>query len=415
MTSKKHQNIYIIGAGISGLIVALELEKNGYHSTIIEASDSVGGRVKTDVYEGYQLDHGFQVLLTSYPAAQKYFNYEELELQKFLPGAVIYENNTSSILGDGFRCFDLLFSTLTTSKVTFGDKLKILKLNRILKNKTLQDIFSKEETTTLQYLKNFGFSQKAICNFFAPFFSGIFLETTLSTSSRMFEFVYKMFGTGYAALPKAGIAAIPNQLKNKLKSTTFLFNTKVASVEKGLIKLSNGDVLGSNMTIIATDSSSLLSNRKSTKQEWKSCQTLYFETKKRTITKPLIGLLANEFSLINNIFYTTSIANNNSSEKELLSVTVVRDHNLHETLLIKEVIRELKEFCGIDVLRFVKMYDIPKALPKLESLKYAPTKETIEVNDSIILAGDQLCNGSLNAAMLSGELAAKVALENLNS
>lgn len=415
MTSKKHQNIYIIGAGISGLIVALELEKNGYHSTIIEASDSVGGRVKTDVYEGYQLDHGFQVLLTSYPAAQKYLNYEELELQKFLPGAVIYENNTSSILGDGFRCFDLLFSTLTTSKVTFGDKLKILKLNRILKNKTLQDIFSEEETTTLQYLKNFGFSQKAIRNFFAPFFSGIFLETTLSTSSRMFEFVYKMFGTGYAALPKAGIAAIPNQLKNKLKSTTFLFNTKVASVEKGLIKLSNGDVLGSNMTIIATDSSSLLSNRKSTKQEWKSCQTLYFETKKRTITKPLIGLLANEFSLINNIFYTTSIANNNSSEKELLSVTVVRDHNLHETLLIKEVIRELKEFCGIDVLRFVKMYDIPKALPKLESLKYAPTKETIEVNDSIILAGDQLCNGSLNAAMLSGELAAKVALENLNS
>ena len=415
MTSKKHQNIYIIGAGISGLIVALELEKNGYHSTIIEASDSVGGRVKTDVYEGYQLDHGFQVLLTSYPAAQKYLNYEELELQKFLPGTVIYENNTSSILGDGFRCFDLLFSTLTTSKVTFEDKLKILKLNRILKNKTLQDIFSEEETTTLQYLKNFGFSQKAIRNFFAPFFSGIFLETTLSTSSRMFEFVYKMFGTGYAALPKAGIAAIPNQLKNKLKSTTFLFNTKVASVEKGLIKLSNGDVLGSNMTIIATDSSSLLSNRKSTKQEWKSCQTLYFETKKRTITKPLIGLLANEFSLINNIFYTTSIANNNSSEKELLSVTVVRDHNLHETLLIKEVIRELKEFCGIDVLRFVKMYDIPKALPKLESLKYAPTKETIEVNDSIILAGDQLCNGSLNAAMLSGELAAKVALENLNS
>lgn len=415
MTSKKHQNIYIIGAGISGLIAALELEKNGYHSTIIEASDSVGGRVKTDVYEGYQLDHGFQVLLTSYPAAQKYLNYEELELQKFLPGAVIYENNTSSILGDGFRCFDLLFSTLTTSKVTFGDKLKILKLNRILKNKTLQDIFSKEETTTLQYLKNFGFSQKAIRNFFAPFFSGIFLETTLSTSSRMFEFVYKMFGTGYAALPKAGIAAIPNQLKNKLKSTTFLFNTKVASVEKGLIKLSNGDVLGSNMTIIATDSSSLLSNRKSTKQEWKSCQTLYFETKKRTITKPLIGLLANEFSLINNIFYTTSIANNNSSEKELLSVTVVRDHNLHETLLIKEVIRELKEFCRIDVLRFVKMYDIPKALPKLESLKYAPTKEIIEVNDSIILAGDQLCNGSLNAAMLSGELAAKVALENLNS
>jgi protoporphyrinogen oxidase len=415
MTSKKHRNIYIIGAGISGLIAALELEKHGYHPTIIEASDSVGGRVKTDVIEGYQLDYGFQVLLTSYPAAQKYLNYEELELQKFLPGAVIFENKSTAILGDGFRSFDLLFSTLTTNKVTFRDKLKILRLNRILKSKRLEDIFSEEETTTLQYLKNFGFSQKAIRNFFTPFLSGIFLETTLTTSSRMFEFVYKMFGTGYAALPKAGIGAIPNQLKSKLKSTTFLFNTKVASVEKDSIKLSNGDVLESNMTIIATDSSSLLSNRKSTKQEWKSCQTLYFETEKRTITKPLIGLIANEFSLINNIFFTTSIANSSTSKKELLSVTIVRDHNLHETLLVKEVIKELKEICGIDVIKFLKMYDIPKALPKLESLKYAPTKETIEVNDSIILAGDQLCNGSLNAAMLSGELAAKVALENLNS
>ncbi|MFY7670290.1 protoporphyrinogen/coproporphyrinogen oxidase [Tenacibaculum sp. MEBiC06402] len=413
MTSKKHQNIYIIGAGISGLIAALELEKNGYHPTIIEASDSVGGRVKTDVYEGFQLDHGFQVLLTSYPAAQKYLNYEELELQKFLPGAVIFENKSSSILGDGLRSFNLLFSTLTTNKVTFGDKFKILRLNRILKNKTLDDIFSEEETTTLEYLKNFGFSQKAIHNFFTPFFSGIFLETTLSTSSRMFEFVYKMFGTGYAALPKAGIGAIPNQLKNKLKSTTFLYNTKVASVEKDSIKLSNGDVLESNMTIIATDSSNLLSNRKSTKQEWKSCQTLYFETLKRTIGKPIIGLLANEFSLINNIFFTTSIANNNSSKKELLSVTIVRDHNLHETLLVKEVIKELREICGIEVSKFVKMFDIPKALPKLESLKYAPTRETIEVNESIILAGDQLCNGSLNAAMLSGELAAKTVLEKL--
>lgn len=176
MTSKKYQKIYIIGAGISGLIAALELEKNGCHPTIIEASDSVGGRVKTDVIEGYQLDHGFQVLLTSYPAAQKYLNYEELELQKLLPGAVIFENKSTAILGDGFRSFDLLFSTLTTNKVTFGDKLKILKLNRILKSKRLEDIFSKEETTTLQYLKNFGFSQKAIRNFFYSIFEWYFFR-----------------------------------------------------------------------------------------------------------------------------------------------------------------------------------------------------------------------------------------------
>ena len=66
-----------------------------------------------------------------------------------------------------------------------------------------------------------------IQTFFKPFFSGIFLEPNLDTSSRMFEFVYKMFGEGLAVLPKAGIQAISNQLKDNLKKTKILLNTKV--------------------------------------------------------------------------------------------------------------------------------------------------------------------------------------------
>ena len=84
--------IHIVGAGVSGLIAATVLEKNGYAPVIIEATDRVGGRVKTDIVNGYQLDHGFQVLLTAYPAAQKYLDFESLELQKFLPGAMIFKN-----------------------------------------------------------------------------------------------------------------------------------------------------------------------------------------------------------------------------------------------------------------------------------------------------------------------------------
>ena len=88
--NKKDLKIHIIGAGVSGLIAAKVLENHGYNPIIIEATDRVGGRVKTDLIDGYQLDHGFQVLLTAYPAAQKYLNYEALELQKFLPGASIF-------------------------------------------------------------------------------------------------------------------------------------------------------------------------------------------------------------------------------------------------------------------------------------------------------------------------------------
>ena len=68
---KKDSKIYIIGAGVSGLVAAQVLENKGYYPIILEASDRAGGRVKTDITDGFQLDRGFQVLLSSYPAAQK--------------------------------------------------------------------------------------------------------------------------------------------------------------------------------------------------------------------------------------------------------------------------------------------------------------------------------------------------------
>ena len=79
--NKQDYKIHIVGAGISGLVAATVLEQHGYSPVLIEASDRVGGRVKTDIINGYQLDHGFQVLLTAYPAAQKYLDYKSLELQ----------------------------------------------------------------------------------------------------------------------------------------------------------------------------------------------------------------------------------------------------------------------------------------------------------------------------------------------
>ena len=200
--NKKDLKIHIIGAGVSGLIAARVLENHGFSPVIIEATDRVGGRVKTDLIGGYRLDHGFQVLLTAYPAAQKYLDYKALELQKFLPGASIFLNNGQKLIGDPLRSPSLLFSTLFSGIGTLSDKIRILKLNLYLKKKSLTTIFAENEQTTHSYLTNLGFSEEIITNFFKPFFSGIFLETKLETSSRMFEFVYKMFGEGHATLPK---------------------------------------------------------------------------------------------------------------------------------------------------------------------------------------------------------------------
>tara|TARA_B100000674_G_scaffold195639_2_gene159262 strand:- start:33816 stop:35075 length:1260 start_codon:yes stop_codon:yes gene_type:complete len=407
----KSQKIYIVGAGVSGLIAALTLEGNGFSPIILESTDRAGGRVKTDVVDGFQLDHGFQVLLSSYEAAQKYLNYDSLNLQEFKSGSCIFIDGKQRLIGDPLRDSSVLFSTLFSGIGSFSDKLKILKLNKSLKKKSISDIFNSDEITTLEYLRNLNFSSAVIEKFFRPFFTGIFLETSLETSSRMFEFVFKMFGEGSACIPEGGIEEISKQLKNKLDRTNFRFNTKVKTIQGNNIELENGEILQSDYTIIATEASHLISNLRNQQVDWKSCQTLYFKTPNRIIHKPFIGLLANGETLINNIFYHTSLKSKQKGKGELLSVTVVKEHNFDHDELINEVKKELREECAIEDVTFLKTYDIRKALPNLNNLQYEMFASETKLTDCIFLAGDVQLNASLNAAMISGERAALGVLE----
>jgi protoporphyrinogen oxidase len=403
---KKDFKIYIVGAGVSGLVAAQVLENKGYHPIILEASDRAGGRVKTDIKKGFQLDHGFQVLLSSYPAAQKYLDFKALKLQKLKPGAVIFKNGKQQVIGDPLRDISTLFSTLFSGIGTLSDKFKIFQLNLKLKNKSVEAIFSSDEISTKEYLQKFGFSSQIIAQFFTPFFTGIFLENELKTSSRMFEFVFKMFGEGLAVIPKEGMEEISKQLVSNLKNTTFQYNTQVTSVSDKEIILHAEDKLVSTATIIATDASKLVKNAPSKNLTWKSCQTLYFTANKRVIEKPMIGLVSMEDSLINNIFYHTSVASHSNNTEELLSVTVVKEHQLSEEQLIAAVTKQLKEECTIDHLTFLAIYHIKRALPDLKNIKYEVSPSETQLSSGIFLAGDVQLNGSLNAAMIAGEKAA---------
>lgn len=401
-------NVVIIGAGVSGLIAARNLEEFGYKPIILEAFDQIGGRVKTDIVSGYQLDHGFQVLLDAYPMAKKYLNYEELDLQLLLPGSLIYKNGNGKMFGDPLRDSSFLLPTVFSSYAGLFDKWKIFRLNSTLKGEDVSKIFGRAELSTEDYLRDHGFSSDVIENFFRPFFSGIFLEPDLATSSRMFEFVYKMFGEGNAVIPKAGMGAIASQLANSLKHTSIRLNNNVLNVNSQQITLENNDVMHYDFVIIATDPGKIMKNYAST-LDWKSCENLYFTAKNRAFDQPIIALNANSESFVNNIFYPTSIETANKGDDELLSVTIVKDHSLSEDDLVEKVKRDLNADFNISDLTFLKRYEIPHALPSLEGLEYSREENESLLTDRIALAGDHQLNGSLNAAMISGESAAKIA------
>lgn len=403
----ENKKVVIIGAGVSGLVAAINLEKAGFKPVIYDQKDRVGGRVQTDYRDGYIFDKGFQVLLPNYPAVQKYLDIDLLHLKYFASGAFVFKDGYIGKLGNPGKDFDLLFPTLFSKLATFSDKLKILKLSRALKYKTFDEIFKTNSIPTIDYLKNFGFSEQVINNFFKPFYAGIFLEDQLKTSSRMFEFTFKLFSKSKAGIPEKGIQAIPNQLANQLKATTFHFNTKIKSVEDKHIVLSDGSQVKFDFSIIATEPSNLISNLNNQKSEWKSVDNLYFEVKNRVINLPMIGLVADNTSIINNLHYLTLASESN----QVLSVSVVKSHNLDQEELINKVKQELKTACHIEATNFLKHYKISQALPNLLNLNYQIPHTETKLKDRIFLSGDMLSNGSLNAAMLNGESAAKAVIE----
>ena len=404
---KDKETIYIIGAGVSGLIAAYELEQEGYHPIIIEQTDEVGGRVKTIHEKGYALDLGFQVLLSAYPLAKKYLDLEALELHKLESGALIYVNDKAYRIGDPMRNWKMLFPTIFSDIGSISDKLKVLKLNNRLKRKSIDEIFESHETTTLQYLIEFGFSPKIIERFFKPFFAGIFLESSIQTSSRMFEFVYKMFGEGYATIPKLGIGEISNQLKNKLHHTEFIFNCEVKDITNDKILMVSGENLPHNGVIIATNSTSMIRSHKGSDMKWKCCMCLYFEVDQTNIPANTIALIADGGNYANNLYAYTDV----KTGKTILSVTTLEHMNKTDAEIIENIIAEVKKYTGALKVDFIHHYRIKQALPDILNLKMTVQPGENQVMDNIFLAGDALMNGSLNAAMESGRIAAKTLLE----
>ncbi|MEL7222673.1 MAG: FAD-dependent oxidoreductase [Bacteroidota bacterium] len=318
------KNIVIIGGGVAGLIAAQHLEQSGLQPTIIEATDRIGGRVKTDVVDGFRLDHGFQVLLTDYREAQRYLDYEDLALRYFRPGAVVMNKGKALPIVDPLREPTQLFQAALSPVGTLKDKFLTWRLQQQLKRKEVDELFTEaNQQSSIAFLQTYGFSERFIQNFFRPFFGGIFLENQLQTPAAMLQFVFKMFAQGHAALPAKGMESIPQQLASQLKATNIIRNNRVQQIENNRVKLDDSTIMPYTHLIVATSPGRLLPQLAGEELRFHETTTMYFSAHESVLPKGLIALVNEEQCIVNNFCEPSTVSEEYvPAQKHLVSVTL---------------------------------------------------------------------------------------------
>lgn len=288
----------IIGAGLAGLSCAVELQRRGIACQVLEATDRVGGRVRSDAVDGFTLDHGFQVLLTAYPACREWLDYANLRLRPFEPGALVRYRGGFATLGDPWRRPRQALKTALSPVGSWGDKLRVLSLRRAAAQGSLEELYRRPAEPTIDRLRRIGFSEPFIDQFFRPFLGGVFLDPSLQTSSRMLEFVFRMFAVGDIALPAEGMAAIPRQLAERLPRGTIRLRQTVESIRDGILYLTGGESLRPATIVVATESNAAaeLLQLPALATAWNHTVNHYFAAPQSPDSRKMLMLAGDEYA-----------------------------------------------------------------------------------------------------------------------
>lgn len=406
----------VVGAGLAGLNCARELSLHGRHVVVCEAADDVGGRIRTEQHEGFLIDRGFEVLQTAYPEARRALDYAALDLRSFRPGALIRYGGRFHRLGDPWRNPSVLFGMLFSPIGRWSDKWRMALLRRHVLSASIEDIYERPETSTLQRLREFGFSPVIIERFFRPFLAGVFFDPELSISSRAFEFIFQSFAAADTAVPAAGMAAIPRQLAAALPPGTVRTGTPVASIDPAGVTLASGERIEANNVVLATDSVSaarLLGQASVPAMRGTTC--LYFAAPAPPIDQPLLVLNATGAGPINNLVVPSLLSPAYAPPGQaLIAVSVTGIPSVEDARLESDVRKQLGEWFGPGATgwRHLKTLRIREALPLQTPPVDHPRHHDPRLPNGVLVCGEPGNPASIHWALHSGRRVAEIIIEN---
>lgn len=400
-------DVVVVGAGMAGLVAAIDLCRAGLDVRLVERADVCGGRVATDVIDGFRLDRGFQVLNTSYPQVQRRLDLGALDVRALTPGALVHYDGRLRRVANPLRA-PLAGAASATSGV-FGpaDLVRLAAYSATAGFGSPARTQKRADVSSKAAFHMAGLSPALIDRFLRPFLAGVLLESELATSRRFVDLVWRSFVRGQSVLPAQGIGRIGDQLAAQLPTGTVLLNAEVYAVGPTTVHTAE-ETFRARAVVVAADPRSASAWLGQPVPLMRPVVTFYHRAPEPVLGESVIVADGEARGpVVNTVELTPALPDYAPPGCTLVSSSV-----LDPTVGEQEVRQHLDLLYGTSTRRWelVARVQVTEALPALQP--GVPLRRPAGVN-GVYVAGDHRATPSLQGAMASGTAVARAVVADL--
>ncbi|MGI8721506.1 MAG: NAD(P)/FAD-dependent oxidoreductase [Geodermatophilaceae bacterium] len=399
-------DVVVVGAGLAGLACATRLSETGLDVQVLEASDGVGGRARTDRIDGFLLDRGFQVVNTGYPEVRRVLDTDALDLRYFSRAMLLHVQGSVVRLADPRREPLAGLANLRAPIGSLRDKAALAAYAAAVGFAPSSVLLGQRDRTAEQGWRRYGMSPRVIDRVLRPFFAGLLLETEMTTSGRFADLMMRMFVRGDSTVPAAGMQALGAQLSARLPGGSLHLQTPASSVAPLSVETPAG-VVTARAVVVATDSDAAADLLPGvTAPPWKGVTTVYHAAGESPLNEPTLVVDAEQSPINNTVVVTEAAPSYSPDHRALIATSLVHGPRLDSAAADDEAIRgHLARLYRTNTSGWERIaaYDVPHALPSMT----APHDFCKSVRTGgVYVCGDHRDTSSIQGALVSGRRAA---------
>jgi glycine/D-amino acid oxidase-like deaminating enzyme len=407
--------VVVVGAGLAGLACARRLTSCGVPVTVLEAENRVGGRVRTDVVDGFRCDRGFQLLNPAYPEARRVLDLSALRLRPLPAGVVVATDGGRRLLADPRRTPParlprVLAGTLATLRAPREVAAFVAWALRDVRTHPA-DLLAAPDEPWGEALDRRGVTAELRHQVLEPFLAGVIGERDGSTSRRYVDLLVRSFAKGRPSVPAKGLQAVPDQLAAGLPAGTVRTGVRVEAVSPGRVQTTDAE-LAARAVVVATDPATAGCLLGIDVPAARGLTTFWHVADELPTSAPELHVDGDARGpVVNSVVLSASAPSYSPDARCLVATTVLGDAGDAGT---EAAVRaQLRYVYGTDTTgwQLLRTHALPRALtampPPLD------VRRPVDLTDGLFVAGDHRDSASSQGALVSGRRAADAVLRSL--